>query len=173
MTIVLFIALIIVSLVLIVAVLMQQGQRQGLGAIAGGAETFLGKGKAKGIDAKLAKITKIATVVFIVLAIVTTILVAQKSNAELAAQEAAQEAAYQEMLAALPEEDRAAIEAGEAYLSMDGSVVYYEDVEAALTEEAATEEAAEETPAEEAVVEETAAEEAPVEEAATEETAAE
>ena len=134
MTIVLFIALIIVSLVLIVAVLMQQGQRQGLGAIAGGAETFLGKGKAKGIDAKLAKITKIATVVFIVLAIVTTILVAQKSNAEQAALEAEREAQYQAMLAELPEEDRAAIEAGEAYLSVDGSVIYYEDVVETLPE---------------------------------------
>ncbi|MDO4370937.1 MAG: preprotein translocase subunit SecG, partial [Clostridia bacterium] len=79
LTIILDIFLILLSLVLIVAVLMQQGQRQGLGAIAGGADTFFGKGKAKGIDAKLAKITKIAAVVFIVLAIVTTIVVSHNT----------------------------------------------------------------------------------------------
>ena len=75
MTIVLFIALILLSLVLVVAVLMQQGQRQGLGAISGGAETFFGKGKAKSLDAKLQKITKIAAIAFIVLAIATTMVV--------------------------------------------------------------------------------------------------
>ncbi len=80
LTIILDIILILLSLVLIVAVLMQQGQRQGLGAIAGGADTFFGKGKAKGIDAKLAKITKIAAVVFIVLAIATTIVVSHNTD---------------------------------------------------------------------------------------------
>ena len=79
LSIVLDIVLILVSLVLIVAVLMQQGQRQGLGAISGGAETFFGKSKAKGIDAKLAKITKIAAVCFIVLAIAATIVVSHNT----------------------------------------------------------------------------------------------
>ena len=36
------IVLILVSIILIVTVLMQEGQRQGLGAIGGGAETFFG-----------------------------------------------------------------------------------------------------------------------------------
>ena len=80
LVIILNILLILISIVLIAVVLMQQGQRQGLGAIAGGAETFLGKNKSKGLDAKLAKITKIAALVFIVLAIVTTILVSHNSE---------------------------------------------------------------------------------------------
>lgn len=75
LSVILDIILILISLVLIVAVLMQQGQKQGLGAISGGAETFFGKGMAKGANEKLAKYTKIATVIFIVLAIVTTIVV--------------------------------------------------------------------------------------------------
>lgn len=75
LSIILNIVLILISIVLIAVVLMQQGQRQGLGAIAGGAETFFGKNKAKGLDAKLAKITKICAVAFIVLAIVCTIVV--------------------------------------------------------------------------------------------------
>lgn len=80
LSIILNIVLILVSIVLVAVVLMQQGQRQGLGAIAGGAETFFGKGKAKGLDAKLAKITKIAAIAFIVLAIACTIVVSHMDN---------------------------------------------------------------------------------------------
>lgn len=79
LSIILDIVLILISLVLIAVVLMQQGQRQGLGAISGGAETFFGKGKAKGLDAKLAKITKVSAVAFIVLAIATTIVVSHNT----------------------------------------------------------------------------------------------
>ncbi|MBQ3232313.1 MAG: preprotein translocase subunit SecG, partial [Clostridia bacterium] len=72
MTIFINILLILISLVLIVAVLMQEGNKQGLGAIGGAAETFLGKGKAKGVEGKLLLITKIAAAAFVVLAIATT-----------------------------------------------------------------------------------------------------
>ena len=44
------------------------------GAIAGGAETFLSKGKAKTLDAKLAKATKWFGLVFVVLTLVLTVL---------------------------------------------------------------------------------------------------
>ena len=47
------IVLILISIVLIVTVLMQEGQRQGLGAIGGGAETFFGKNKAKSMEGRL------------------------------------------------------------------------------------------------------------------------
>ena len=66
------ILLVLVALVLVAAVLMQQGNSAGLGAIGGGAETFLGKNKAQGLDGKLALITKISAAVFIVLAILST-----------------------------------------------------------------------------------------------------
>ena len=72
--------LIITALVLVAAVLMQEGNSQGLGAIGGAAETFLGKNKSKSLEGKLATITKIAAIVFIVLAIVTTIIVSHQSN---------------------------------------------------------------------------------------------
>ena len=49
-------------------VLMQSGKRSGLsGAIAGGADTFLSKGKAKTLDAQLAKATKWVGLAFVVL----------------------------------------------------------------------------------------------------------
>ena len=64
------ILLVICALVLIVSVLMQQGNTQGLGAISGGAETFLGKNKARSYEGKLELATKISAVVFVVMAIV-------------------------------------------------------------------------------------------------------
>ena len=56
------------TLALTVIVLFQSGKRSGLsGAIAGGADTFLSKGKAKTLDAKLAKATKWVGLAFVVL----------------------------------------------------------------------------------------------------------
>lgn len=56
------------DLAVTVIVLFQSGKRSGLsGAIAGGADTFLSKGKAKTLDAKLAKATKWVGLAFVVL----------------------------------------------------------------------------------------------------------
>ena len=74
--IVLGIVLIITSLALVAIVLLQEGRSAGLsGAIAGGAETFLGKGKGKTAEQKLAKITKILAIVFFILSLVSTLIV--------------------------------------------------------------------------------------------------
>lgn len=67
-----YIALTILQLLSALAVtfivLFQSGKRSGLsGAIAGGADTFLSKGKAKTLDAKLAKATKWVGLAFVVL----------------------------------------------------------------------------------------------------------
>jgi preprotein translocase subunit SecG len=66
MNIILTVVLILSSLLLTVVVLLQPGKSAGLsGAIAGGAETFFGKNKAKTYEGKLALATKItAGVVF-------------------------------------------------------------------------------------------------------------
>ena len=56
-------------------VLMQSGKSAGLsGAISGGAETFMSKGKAKTLDAKLAKATKWFAIVFVVLTLVLNLI---------------------------------------------------------------------------------------------------
>ena len=55
------------GLAVTVVVLLQSGKSAGLsGAIAGGAETFLSKGKAKSLDAKLAKATKWFAIAFVI-----------------------------------------------------------------------------------------------------------
>lgn len=62
-------------LFLIVVVLLQSGKRSGLsGAIAGGADTFMTKTKAKSWDAKLAKCTKWVALVFVVLTLVLNLI---------------------------------------------------------------------------------------------------
>ena len=74
LTIVVGILLLISALVMIVTVLLQSSERSGLGAVSGAAETFFGKNKAKGMDAKLAMLTKVCTCIFIALSIVMMFL---------------------------------------------------------------------------------------------------
>ena len=63
------------GLAVILAVLVQSGKNAGLsGAIGGVADTFMAKGKAKTLDAKLAKATKWIGAVFIVLTLALNIL---------------------------------------------------------------------------------------------------
>ena len=59
---------------MIVTVLMQSSERTGIGAVSGAAETFFGKNKARGMDAKLALVTKICTGLFVGLSIVMMLL---------------------------------------------------------------------------------------------------
>ena len=63
------------ALFLIAVVLLQSGKSAGLsGSISGGAETFFSKGKAKTLDAKLAKMTKWVALGFVVLTLVLNLL---------------------------------------------------------------------------------------------------
>ena len=67
--------ILLVSVAVIFAVIMQQGHRAGItGAIAGGADTFLSKNKARTADAFLRRITKWLALAFIVLAVVANII---------------------------------------------------------------------------------------------------
>ena len=68
------VVLVITALVLIVTVLLQPGESNGLGAIAGGAETFFGKNKAKTMEGKLALATKVSAVVFIICALLIAVI---------------------------------------------------------------------------------------------------
>ena len=75
MTIALTIIQLIACLFLIAVVLLQSGKRSGLsGAIAGGADTFMTKTKAKSLDAKLAKWTKWVALVFALLTLVLNLI---------------------------------------------------------------------------------------------------
>lgn len=74
--IVLGIVMLVTSLALVVIVLLQEGRAAGLsGAIAGGADTFLGKNKGKTIEQKLVKITKVLSTIFFVVSVAATLIV--------------------------------------------------------------------------------------------------
>ncbi len=63
------------GLALVAVVMLQSGKSAGLsGAIAGGADTFLSKNKAKSMDAKLAKATKWVAIVWVLLTLTLCIL---------------------------------------------------------------------------------------------------
>ena len=66
---------VLLSLALVAIVMLQSGKSAGLsGAIAGGADTFLSKNKAKSLDAKLAKMTKWVAIAFILLTLSLSII---------------------------------------------------------------------------------------------------
>ncbi|MDD5897550.1 MAG: preprotein translocase subunit SecG [Clostridia bacterium] len=69
MSVLIGILLIVASIVMIVTVLLQSSERSGLGAVSGAAETFFGKNKARGMEAKLALATKISATVFVALSV--------------------------------------------------------------------------------------------------------
>ena len=72
------IALVIIFCILGVAlsaiILMQEGKGQGLGAISGMADTYWGKNKGRSIEGGLEKFTKIAAVLFFVVALVLDVI---------------------------------------------------------------------------------------------------
>ena len=70
---ILTIVFIIVCIALIVIVLLQEGKSAGLGAIAGGAETYWGKNKGRSMEGTLVKVTKFLVAAFIIIAAILNI----------------------------------------------------------------------------------------------------
>ena len=67
---ILTILFVIDRIALTVVVLMQEGKSQGLGAIAGAADTYWGKNKGRSMEGGLVKATTVMGVLFFVLAVV-------------------------------------------------------------------------------------------------------
>ena len=72
--IILGIILLIDCIALTIVVLMQEGKQQGLGAIAGAAETYWGKNKGRSMEGGLVKATTVMGILFFVLAVVLNML---------------------------------------------------------------------------------------------------
>lgn len=66
------ILLVVSAIALIISVLLQKGDSEGMGSIMGGsgAESFLGRNKAKTMEGKLAMMTKVSAGLFVTLALV-------------------------------------------------------------------------------------------------------
>ena len=75
LTLVITVLQLLCGLAIILAVLFQSGKSAGLsGAIGGVADSFLAQGKAKTMDAKLARATKWVGAIFIILTLVLNII---------------------------------------------------------------------------------------------------
>ncbi len=61
--------LLIFAVAMIIVIILQEGNTQGLGTITGGADTFLSKNKARSLDAFLARWTKVFVVGFVIVVI--------------------------------------------------------------------------------------------------------
>ena len=57
--------LILFAIALVIVIMLQEGNTQGLGTITGGADTFLSKNKARSLDAFLARWTKVFVIGFV------------------------------------------------------------------------------------------------------------
>ena len=66
---VLNILMVISAIVMIVTVLMQDSDEDGISALSGGSETFFGKNKNSTLEGKLAMATKVSAGVFVALAL--------------------------------------------------------------------------------------------------------
>lgn len=68
------IILLLFSVAITIVILLQEGHQQNLGAITGGADTFLSRNKARSVDAFLARWTKFIAIGFFVLVIVINVI---------------------------------------------------------------------------------------------------
>ena len=72
--IVLGILLAIVSIAIIVVIILQEGNQQGLGVVTGAADSYFSKNKARSIDAFLSRWTKVFAAVFVIFVIALNVL---------------------------------------------------------------------------------------------------
>ena len=67
---ILTVVFIILSIVITVVILMQEGKSAGLGAISGAADTYWGKDKGRSMEGILVKLTRISVILFLLIAVV-------------------------------------------------------------------------------------------------------
>ena len=78
--IILGILLILASIVMIIVIILQEGNQQGVGVVSGGADTFFSKNKARSYDAFLARATKWFAIGFVVVILALNIVAFSLSN---------------------------------------------------------------------------------------------
>jgi len=71
--IILTVIFIIICIAVSAIVLLQEGKSAGLGSISGAAESYWGKNKGRSMEGSLVKITRVLTILFLVIAIILNI----------------------------------------------------------------------------------------------------
>ena len=72
--IVLGVLLAIISIAIIIVIILQEGNQQGLGVVTGAADSYFSKNKARSIDAFLARWTKVFAAVFVIFVLALNVL---------------------------------------------------------------------------------------------------
>ena len=62
------------AVLIIIVVILQEGNQKGVGVVSGGADTFFSKNKARSLDAKLAKATKWVAIAFVAIVLALNII---------------------------------------------------------------------------------------------------
>ena len=66
--------LILFSIIMIFVVILQEGNSKGVGVVTGGADTFLSKNKARTVNSKLARWTKVLAIGFALLVVAINVV---------------------------------------------------------------------------------------------------
>ena len=66
--------LIVAAIAIIIVIILQQGNQQGIGVVSGAADSYFSKNKARSIDAKLARFTKFSAAIFVIIVIALNVL---------------------------------------------------------------------------------------------------
>ncbi len=64
----------VVSIAIIVVIILQEGNQQGLGVVTGAADSYFSKNKARSIDAFLSRWTKVFAAIFVAFVIALNVL---------------------------------------------------------------------------------------------------
>ena len=64
----------IVAIAIIIVIILQEGNDQGLGVVTGAADSYFSKNKARSIDAFLARLTKVFAAIFVIFVIALNVL---------------------------------------------------------------------------------------------------
>lgn len=64
----------VVAIAIIVVIILQEGNQQGLGVVTGAADSYFSKNKARSIDAFLSRWTKVFAAVFVLFVVVLNVL---------------------------------------------------------------------------------------------------
>ena len=68
------ILVLILSIVMVIVIILQEGHQAGLGTVTGGADSFLSRGKARTADAIFARVTKYCAITFFVLVVLLVLI---------------------------------------------------------------------------------------------------
>lgn len=72
--IVLGVVLALVAIAIIVVIILQEGNQQGIGVVSGAADSYFSRNKARSIDAKLARWTKYCIAIFVAFVLALNVL---------------------------------------------------------------------------------------------------